>query len=50
MNYWSRHDFILAIACGGMIFGYLLAAIPGATVGGFVAAFYAWNSTKNWNQ
>lgn len=41
-DFWKRGDRIIALASGGAFLGVLLAQIPGAIIGGVVAAIYAW--------
>ncbi|MEH1989343.1 hypothetical protein [Nostoc sp.] len=41
-DFWKRGDRIMALASGGAFLGVLLAQIPGAIIGGLLAAIYAW--------
>lgn len=41
-DFWKRGDRVMAIASGGAFLGVLLAQIPGAIIGGLLAATYAW--------
>jgi len=41
-DFWKRGDRVMAIASGGAFLGVLLAQIPGAIIGGLIAAIYAW--------
>jgi hypothetical protein len=41
-DFWQRGDRIIALASGGAFLGVLVGQIPGAIVGGLLAAFYAW--------
>lgn len=42
IDFWKRGDRVIALASGGAFLGVLLAQIPGAIIGGFLAALYAW--------
>ncbi|MBU7584925.1 MAG: hypothetical protein KAF91_18800 [Nostoc sp. TH1S01] len=44
-DFWKRGDRIIALASGGAFLGVLLAQIPGAIIGGLLAAIYAWFTT-----
>jgi len=41
-DFWKRGDRVIALASGGAFLGVLLAQIPGAIIGGLLAAIYAW--------
>ncbi|MBD2028297.1 hypothetical protein [Leptolyngbya sp. FACHB-711] len=41
-DFWKRGDRVIALASGGAFLGVLLAQIPGAIIGGLLAAAYAW--------
>ncbi|MBD2528157.1 hypothetical protein H6G97_00715 [Nostoc flagelliforme FACHB-838] len=41
-DFWKRGDRVMALASGGAFLGVLLAQIPGAIIGGLLAAIYAW--------
>ncbi|BAY21634.1 hypothetical protein NIES2100_13900 [Calothrix sp. NIES-2100] len=41
-DFWQRGDHVIALATGGAFLGVLLAQIPGAIIGGLLAAVYAW--------
>lgn len=44
-NFWKRGDRVIALASGGAFLGVLIAQIPGAIIGGLLAAIYAWFTT-----
>ncbi|MEH2188011.1 MAG: hypothetical protein V7K64_17830 [Nostoc sp.] len=41
-DFWKRGDRVMTLASGGAFLGVLLAQIPGAIIGGLLAAIYAW--------
>ncbi|MCC5640451.1 hypothetical protein LC593_32415 [Nostoc sp. CHAB 5844] len=41
-DFWKRGGRIIALASGGAFLGVLLVQIPGAIIGGLLAAIYAW--------
>ena len=41
-DFWQLGDRVIALASGGAFLGVLLAQIPGAIIGGLLAATYAW--------
>jgi phosphoglycolate phosphatase-like HAD superfamily hydrolase len=46
-NFWKRGDRVVTLASGGAFLGVLLAQIPGAVIGGLLAAIYAWFSAES---
>jgi hypothetical protein len=47
VNFWERGNRVVTLASGGAFLGVLLAQIPGAIIGGSLAALYAWFSASN---
>ncbi|MEO1146369.1 MAG: hypothetical protein AAFY26_12350 [Cyanobacteria bacterium J06638_22] len=49
-DFWARGDRLIALSAGGATLGAMIAQVPGAIIGGILAAIFAWSSYSSKNE